>query len=72
MIYILKLSKATSLEHDRRNEIVSINNLNIPRTFSAGWRLCLECVCEGLVVGSGFFHLSCRLDPSPIFEYALT
>ena len=22
-----------------------------PRTFSAGWRLCLGCMCEGIVVG---------------------
>ncbi len=41
-------------------------------TFNAGWQLCLECVCERLVVGPKLFHLSWRLDLSHIFEYALT
>ena len=26
----------------------------------AGWRLCLECVCEGLVVGLMFFQVAGR------------
>ena len=34
----------------------------VPHTFGAGWRLCLECVCVGMVVGSGLIYTCWRLD----------
>ena len=44
----------------------------IPRTFSAGWRLCLECMCECIGVGLVFLRVCWRLDLSPMIMYAIT
>ena len=38
----------------------------------AGWRLCLECLCEGIGVGSVFNHFFSRLDLRPMIMYAMT
>ena len=37
-----------------------------------GWRLCLECVCDGIGVGSVFIGFRWRLDLRPMIMYAMT
>ena len=43
-----------------------------PHLWGAGWRLCLECVCEGIGVGSVFIGFRWRLDLRPMIMYAMT
>ena len=38
----------------------------------AGWRLCLECLCEGIGVGSVFIGFSSRLDLDAIIRNVMT
>ena len=41
------------------------------RTFGAGWRLCLECVCEVHGVGFGIIYFCWRVDLDAIIKNAM-
>ena len=55
-----------------RREDLDRRSLYSPHLWGAGWRLCLECVCEGIGVGSVFIGFCWRLDLGAIIRSAMT